>query len=83
MNSRILAIGSCIHRNSLSQKILQIAKCMVPKEVQFDIANISSLPLYNEDIAQDNVLYEPVNAFRHQIKRCNGIIFACSEYPLG
>lgn len=78
MNKTILAIPGSLRKESLTLKLLQAFGERAPGEIDFKIADISQLPLYNQDFE----LPEPdfLLDWKKQIKPADGILIVTPEY---
>jgi hypothetical protein len=84
---RLLGIAGSIRKASTNAGLLRAAGEIISKDhpdVEYSIADISNLPLYNQDLEQsvDGVLTFPpeVTRFREQVAAADGILFATAEY---
>ena len=71
-----LGISGSLRRQSRNTGLLRCAMRSVPAGVSMEIADISDLPLFNED------LEKPRSAIRliEQIRRADALVLACPEY---
>ncbi len=76
--SETVYLGICgsLRRASRNMGLLRKAGEIMPPSCKLEIADISSLPLYNADIAKPDV----VERFVAQANKCDGYLFACPEY---
>ena len=49
----IVGIARSLRKKSSNKQLLQAAGALLPNDVQFIIADISSVPLYNQDLEDD------------------------------
>jgi chromate reductase len=76
---KVLGISGSLRKGSFNTALLRTAIELAPKELEFTVAEIGDLPLYNEDLrAQD--LPAPVQKLRDQIAAADGILVATPEY---
>ena len=75
----ILGISGSLRKVSYNSALLRAASELVPDSVSIQIFNLSSLPLYNDDLAKDDIP-APVNDFRSSIKQSDGLLIASPEY---
>ena len=76
---KILGICGSLRKASLNMAALRAAGANAPDGVTLDIANISGIPVYNEDNYAAG--FPPaVDAFRKQIKLADALLFATPEY---
>jgi chromate reductase, NAD(P)H dehydrogenase (quinone) len=75
----VLGICGSLRQASFNRAALNTAIEVRPPEVEVTVADISQIPLYNEDVrAQD--FPPPVETLRQQIKAADALLFACPEY---
>lgn len=75
----VLGISGSLRRGSFNTLALHAAQKLVPQGMTIEIADISSIPLYNEDIRTSGYP-EPVEKFRQQIHAADGVLFVSPEY---
>ncbi len=74
-----LGISGSLRRQSLNTAALRACAKLLPPGVTLDLADISAIPLYNEEIREQG-LPAPVQALREQIRTADAIIIATPEY---
>ena len=82
MNSspiRVLGISGSLREGSYNTKLLLAACEMMPDDMQMDIFNLASLPVYNDDLRREDYP-EPVKEFRQQIAAADALLIATPEY---
>ena len=82
MNSspiRILGISGSLREGSYNTKLLLAACEMMPEDMQMDIFDLASLPVYNDDLRREGYP-EPVREFRRQIAGTDALMIATPEY---
>ena len=77
--TQILGISGSLRKASYNTSLLRTASGLVPDGVSIQIFDLSPLPLYNDDLVEDD-LPSAVNDFRNSIKRSGGILIASPEY---
>lgn len=76
---KVLGISGSLRNASFNTMALKAAQLLVPEGMSIEIADISQVPLYNEDLkATGNP--ESVEVFRQQIKAADGVLFVSPEY---
>jgi chromate reductase, NAD(P)H dehydrogenase (quinone) len=75
----VLAICGSLRARSYNRAAMQVAIDLKPPGMRIDIADISAIPLYNEDLRAEG-FPAPVETLRAQIKAADGLLFACPEY---
>jgi chromate reductase len=76
----ILGISGSLRAKSLNTAALRAAKEMLPEGVTMDIADLSAIPMYNDDILQQQGFPPSVVALREQIKSADALMLAMPEY---
>ena len=77
--THILGISGSLRKASYNTALLRAASGLVPDGFSIQIFNLSPLPLYNDDLAKDDIP-APVNDFRNSIKQSDGLLIASPEY---
>jgi chromate reductase len=76
---KILAICGSLRKGSYNMAALRTAIAQKPPNMAVDVADISQIPLYNEDVRQQG--FPPsVETLRRQIAAADALLFACPEY---
>src|SRR6267154_3301371 len=76
---KILAICGSLRKGSYNMAALRTAIAQKPPNMTVDVADISQIPLYNEDVRQQG-FPPPVETLRRQIAAADALLFACPEY---
>ena len=78
MSKVVLAISGSLRKDSLTTKLTKTFGELAPEGIEFRLADISRLPLYNQDLE----LPEPdfLLEFKEQIKPADGILLVTPEY---
>ena len=77
--TQILGISGSLRKASYNTSLLRTASDLIPDDNSIKIFDLNPLPLYNDDLAKDN-LPSAVNNFRNSIKRSGGVLIASPEY---
>jgi chromate reductase, NAD(P)H dehydrogenase (quinone) len=80
---RILGISGSLRAASFNTALLRAAKTLAEPEVQFDIATLHGIPLYDGDVEARDGLPQAVLALRNSIQACDGLLLATPEYNNG
>src|SRR5215475_14630483 len=76
---KVLAVCGSLRKGSYNMAALRIAIAQKPPGMTIEVADISQIPLYNEDVRQQG--FPPsVETLRRQIKEADALLFACPEY---
>lgn len=73
-----LIVGS-LRTDSWNKKVAQVVKELFPIEVEVNFIEIGYLPLYNQDLDNENP-YEEYKKVREEIKKYDAYIFFTPEY---
>lgn len=76
---RVLGISGSLRRASLNSFALRAAVELAPAGMTVEVANISEIPLYNEDVKQAG-FPGPVEQLRTQIKTADALLIVTPEY---
>lgn len=78
---KVLGISGSLRSGSYNSAALQEAIGLVPPGMSIELADISGIPLYNEDVYA--LGFPPaVERFREQIRAADALLFATPEYNL-
>ena len=75
----VLGICGSLRKGSYNMAALRTAIAQKPPGMTIEVADISQIPLYNEDVRQQG-FPPPVETLRHQIAAADALLFACPEY---
>jgi chromate reductase, NAD(P)H dehydrogenase (quinone) len=75
----VLAMCGSLRRASYNMGALRAAIELKPPGMTIAVADIGSIPLYNEDVRAQG-FPPPVEILRRQIKEADALLFACPEY---
>jgi chromate reductase, NAD(P)H dehydrogenase (quinone) len=75
----VLGICGSLRRGSYNMAALRTAVAQKPDGMTVEVADISQIPLYHEDVRQAG-FPPPVEALRRQIAAADALLFACPEY---
>jgi len=75
----ILGISGSLRQGSLNTAALRACASLLPEGVTLSLADLSEVPLYNEDIRTQG-LPSSVQQLREQIKAADAILIATPEY---
>lgn len=75
----LVGISGSLRKASTNTGLLRAAQALLPEGVSLTIADLSNIPLYNEDVEQAGEP-EAVAALRKQLVEADGILIASPEY---
>ena len=76
---RVVGISGSLRKNSYNTSALKAAKELMPEGMTMEFADISQLPLYNQDVEASGVP-EIILQFREQIRNAHALVIASPEY---
>jgi chromate reductase, NAD(P)H dehydrogenase (quinone) len=79
---KVLGICGSLRKGSFNMAALRTAIALKPANVSVTVADISQIPLYNEDVRAQG-FPPPVETLRRQIADADALLFACPEYNYG
>ena len=78
----VLGICGSLRKASFNMAALRTAIALKPADMNVTVADISQIPLYNEDVRAQG--FPPaVETLRRQIAAADALLFACPEYNYG
>lgn len=75
----VVAISGSLRRDSHNTAALRVARDNAPAQTVFSFAELSDIPLYNQD-ARDAQVPEAVASLTDQIRAADALFFAVPEY---
>jgi chromate reductase, NAD(P)H dehydrogenase (quinone) len=75
----VLGICGSLRRGSYNMAALRTAIELKPPGMTIEVADLSAIPLYNEDVRAQG-FPPPVESLRRQIKAADALLFATPEY---
>ena len=75
----VLGICGSLRKGSFNHAALNTAIELKPAGMEVTVADISQIPLYDEDVRAQG-FPPPVQTLRQQIKAADAVLFACPEY---
>ncbi|MGZ3726455.1 MAG: NADPH-dependent FMN reductase [Pseudobdellovibrio sp.] len=76
---KIAVIVGSLRSESFNRKMAQVLVSLAPKSLSLEIVEIGQLPLYNQDLDENNTPASWVE-FRDKIKNFDGFLFVTPEY---
>ncbi|MDO9545818.1 MAG: NAD(P)H-dependent oxidoreductase [Pelolinea sp.] len=76
---QILGIPGSLRKNSFNKTLLQSASTFILEGYSFQMVDLGTIPLYNDDLALENPPSAVVD-FRNNIQQADGILIASAEY---
>ncbi|MCL1971624.1 MAG: NAD(P)H-dependent oxidoreductase [Endomicrobia bacterium] len=75
---KILTLIGGISKNSINKKFFEIIKPLAPKELEFDVFDISGLPYFSQDTEND--MPEIAADFKNRIASADAVLVITPEY---
>ncbi len=75
---RILGIVGSLRNDSLNRKLILAAAATLPADASFELADIGSLPLYNEDLEAD--FPAAARSLKEKIRAADAVMIATPEF---
>ena len=77
---KICAMSGSLRKNSFNTSALRAAQELAPAGVSIEIADLSDIPLYDEDLRHEGSFPDTVMRLRAQIAAADAVLFASPEY---
>jgi chromate reductase len=74
---KVLGISGSLRKKSTNTGLLRYAQTNAPDGMSVEIADLSQIPLYNQDLTEKP---EAVRTFLQQLEQADALILACPEY---
>ncbi|MET3684145.1 chromate reductase [Alkalibacillus flavidus] len=75
---KIAGVCGSLRQDSVNKKLLDLAKTMLPDNVEYEYVDYSDVPVFNEDIEQP--VPESVQRIKNQVESADIILFATPQY---
>lgn len=76
---KVLAISGSLRKDSLNTKALRAAAALAPDGVEVEIADLSDIPLYDQDL-RDKSVPAAVETLHRQIQAADALLISSPEY---
>lgn len=80
MSKKIAVLVGSLRRESFSKKVAKGAIELAPAGFEFEVIDLSELPVYNQDFDDDGNPPASYTKFRNQLKNVDGFLFVTPEY---
>ncbi|KTD72222.1 NADPH-dependent FMN reductase [Legionella tucsonensis] len=80
MSKKIAVIVGSLRKESYNRKMAKVLISLAPKSLNPQIVEIGDLPLYNQDLDDENRPPASWVQFREQMKTYQGVLFVTPEY---
>jgi len=75
---KILGFAGSLRKRSFNKMLLNIAKDLIPEDVEFEVFDLEGIPPFNQDLENDP--HPKVREFKEKIKTADGLLIATPEY---
>jgi chromate reductase, NAD(P)H dehydrogenase (quinone) len=79
----ILGISGSLRQGSYNTALLRAAAARMPPGVEFEIATLHGIPLYDADLETEHGIPQSVDALKQRIIASDGVLLATPEYNNG
>jgi chromate reductase len=76
----ILGISGSLRKNSLNTAALRATQTLLPQGVTMEIFDLSAIPMYNDDVREEQGFPEPVQQLRAKIAAADALLIVSPEY---
>ena len=80
MSQKVAVLVGSLRKESLSRKLANALISQTPKSISLEIVEIKDLPLYNQDLDDEDQVPNSWIKFRTQMKACDAVLFVTPEY---
>jgi len=81
MSEKVIGIlAGSLRRDSFSKKVARYLADLLAAQFEVKIIDIASIPMYNEDIDNDNDIPEEWLRLRQEVKELDAVLFVTPEY---
>ncbi len=77
---KIAVLVGSLRKESLNRKMAKALMKLSPDSLDLEIVEIGELPLYNQDLDDNNPPPAAWTEFREGLKKCDGVLFVTPEY---
>jgi len=81
--SRILGISGSLRAGSYNTALLRAVQSLAGSSIEFEIATLHGIPLYDADVERSEGLPAAVTALKEKIVASDGVLLATPEYNNG
>jgi len=81
--TKILGISGSLRKGSFNTALLRAAQALKPADVDFEIATLHDIPLYDGDLEAHEGLPQGVAALKERFVAADGVLLATPEYNNG
>ena len=80
MALHVLAFAGSLRQGSYNKQLLREADQLKPAGMHFEIFDLASIPLYNQDLVTETGFPEAIQIFRNKIRAADALFIASPEY---
>src|SRR4051812_11922623 len=75
---KLLGIVGSIRKESINMQLMKAVEGLLPQNVEIEIADISTIPLFNQDLESN--FPDEAKTLKEKVKNADGIIFVTPEH---
>jgi chromate reductase len=76
----VIGFAGSLRKGSYNMALLRAAKKLAPENVNIEIADISVIPTFNQDLELEDVMPESVKALKAKVEKADAVLFSSPEY---
>jgi len=81
--TRILGVSGSLRAGSYNTALLRAAQSLAGPSIEFEVATLHGIPLYDGDVEQHEGLPAAVKVLKERVVACDGVLLATPEYNNG
>jgi NAD(P)H-dependent FMN reductase len=78
--TKIIGLSGSLRRKSFNTSLLRAAQALAGDGIEFEIATLHDIPVYDGDLEERDGIPQAVNVLRERIANSNGLLIATPEY---
>jgi chromate reductase len=77
---KVLGLPGSLRKGSFNAALLRVAAEVLPPSITLEVADLSAVPLFNQDLLTAGGFPEPVAELRRRVAEADALLFATPEY---
>lgn len=77
---KVLGFAGSLRKSSANRSLIELAVKLAPERIAIETFDLSSIPLFNQDIEKEHGEPEPVKEFKTKIANADSLLIAVPEY---
>ncbi len=78
--TKIIGLSGSLRRKSINTSLLRAAQALAGDGIEFEIATLHDIPVYDGDLEERDGIPQAVNVLRERIANSSGLLIATPEY---